>query len=126
MNARASLSSNIILFIGAAIACSIALFWFLQHFFNAQAIFETINNDVFYIASKLNENCSSHYYAFTYNPKTEEGIITFDSNAVCIELRELKKCAQLLCGPENEQKFELDKIVEIVVEKNETVNVSAR
>jgi len=126
LNARASISSSVILLIGAAIACGIALFWFLNHFFNAQLIFETMNNDVFYIASKLNENCSSHYYSFTYNPKTESGTITFTRTTVCIELNKIQKCAQLYCGPYGEQKFELDKITELFIEKSDIVKVSAQ
>jgi len=73
LNAKGSIASNVILWIAVAIACGIAIYWFLQHFFSAQAVFEIMNNDIFVLSSKLNENCDANYYFFSYNPRTEQG-----------------------------------------------------
>ncbi|MCD6399417.1 hypothetical protein J7L85_01350 [candidate division WOR-3 bacterium] len=125
MDARASMATNVILWVGVAIACGIAGYWFLQHFFNAQVLFETVNNDVFVLSSKLNENCSSYYYSFLYNPKTEKGSLIIDSNSLCIKNRGMKKCAVLYCGPEKKEVFDLSKLTYIRIEKKAAVTVTA-
>ncbi|MEM4662717.1 MAG: hypothetical protein QXM75_01720 [Candidatus Diapherotrites archaeon] len=112
---------NIMLFIGVALACGIALFWFLQNFFSAQAILEKINNDLTYIAFRINENCDSNYIFFYYNPSTEEGRIDFNSNFVCAENRNVRKCVELLCGPSSPVGFDLSKINYIGIEKTNDI-----
>ncbi|MCD6478811.1 MAG: hypothetical protein J7L44_02885 [Candidatus Diapherotrites archaeon] len=126
MNAKGSIASNVILWIAVAIACGIATYWFLQHFFSAQGVFEIMNNDLFVLSSKLNENCDANYYFFSYNPRTEQGLLTIDVNSVCIETKGIKKCATLYCGPTQPKSFELDKLTYIEIEKNSSTRVRAK
>jgi hypothetical protein len=126
LNARASVGANVILWIGVAIACGIAIYWFLQHFFSAQAVFEIMNNDIFVLSSKLNENCDANYYFLSYNPKTEQGTLTIDVNSICIETEGIKKCAALECGPAKPKSFELDKLTYIEIEKDSSTRISAK
>ncbi len=123
LNVLGSIPSHIILWIGLASIAGIGTYWFLTHFFNAQYVIETINNDLFTISKKINENCDANYYYFKYNPRTEEGKLIADSNEICIKGSFVEKCADLLCGPKEKTEINLKNITYIEVTKNEEFHI---
>lgn len=120
---KGSISINVMIYIGVALACGIALFWFLQNFFSAQMLFEKMDNDLMHMASRINENCDSNYFLFYHNPVIEEGKIDFNKDSACMENRNVRRCVKLLCGPEFLVSFKLEDLNIIIFEKAQTLTI---
>ncbi|MCX8190049.1 MAG: hypothetical protein N3F05_02355 [Candidatus Diapherotrites archaeon] len=120
---KGSISIQVMIYIGVALACGIALFWFLQNFFSAQMLFEKMDNDLMQIASRINENCDSNYLLFYHNPVIEEGKIDFNKDSACMENRSIRRCVKLLCGPDFHVSFKLEDFNHIIFEKAQFLTI---
>ncbi|MEM0360574.1 MAG: hypothetical protein QXK06_04535 [Candidatus Diapherotrites archaeon] len=110
---KGSTSTQIILWVGVIIIAGIGLYWFLSHFYNAQYLFELIDNEVLFFSGKINQNCDANYHYFSRNPIIEDGNIFFSKNEVCIRSKSIEKCALLSCGPDKNVSIDLAQIVYI-------------
>ncbi len=95
------------------IISGVGLYWFVYHFYNAQYVFETLNNDLLWISTKINSNCDANYYSFSYNPETETGTLLIKERKICIRSNSIEKCAALECGPLKDANIDLEKITSI-------------
>ena len=123
LNAMASSTTEIIIWLGVIIVSGVGLYWFIYHFFNAQQIFETIDNDVLYISMRINRHCDDNYYHFAYNPETESGMLEITPRKICINSHSLEKCALLNCGPKNTTRIDLEKITLVEGTKSENFKI---
>ncbi|MCX6801694.1 MAG: hypothetical protein NT067_01130 [Candidatus Diapherotrites archaeon] len=119
MDKAGDTSTQVILWLGLIVITGIGLYWFLSHFYNAQYLFETVNNDLVYIAMQVNGHCDDNYHYFSYNPRTEQGVLDINKDALCISNETLKKCVKLYCGPAAAESVGLEKITLVEGTKNE-------
>ena len=128
MTAKASVSTNIIMWFTGILAASIIALWFISNNpFTYVATTDKIEEDLLQITQIVMHACNTLDYYAEYNPVTEEGVVVFSENEVCIEVigkNTLKRCAPLLCRINSNASLELQYITDIVIQKNETVTVS--
>ncbi len=118
MNVSASVVSPLIFWFAIAIASGIALFWFAKHYYTTQLIFERINNDLFVLSSRINDNCDANYFSLTYNPFTEDGNLIIGKNFICMYSQGVGKCVTLFCGPDNNVSLDLSVFTTITIERD--------
>ena len=118
LNSKASTTTEVIMWLGLVAVAGIGLYWFIFHFSNSQYLFETVNNDVLFLSSKINTHCDDNYHLFAYNPKTEKGFLKADKNELCIRNDSFEKCVLLSCGPISDANIDLAAITEIVGERD--------
>jgi hypothetical protein len=123
LNARASTSTQIILWLGVIAVSGIGLYWFVSHFFNAQYLFETIDNDILFLSGKVNQHCDDNYYFFRYNPSIEEGSLLFSGHEICIKTKSIEKCSLLSCGPDSNIELDLAKITYVEATRDGTLKI---
>ena len=124
MNAKASVASEIIIWIGAFTAVMILALFYLDSFFFSAKPFEKVSFDAEKTVSLINEACLSSEFSALFNPETEEGLLEINDSNVCFSSQEITVCKTALCKINAPVEIDLKetKLLKIIKE-GEEINV---
>jgi hypothetical protein len=123
LNAKASTSTQIILWLGVITVAGIGLYWFVFHFYNAQYLFEVMDNDLLFLSGRINQHCDDNHHYFKYNPSVEDGNLSFSKSEVCIKTKSIEKCSLLSCGPDKNVQINLAEITYVEATRDANLKI---
>ncbi len=125
LNAKGSLTTEIVIWLAVIVSTMIALAWLMQNFSFQKPVFEKLENDVGRAGALINNACQSYVYKNKFNPQTEDGNVVLKDNKICFNNSGIERCRIVLCEVKPTI-IDLKKTSNIWVEKKEDGKVSLR
>jgi hypothetical protein len=117
LNSRASLVSDIVLWLAVITAILLASMWLLGHFKNLRPEAERIQNDVTKMQNLINDACASYNFKYKYNPLTENGLFLVRDNNICFDSDGMMQCRTVLCNTDSNLSINLAYVTELLVSR---------
>ncbi|HIH09868.1 MAG TPA: hypothetical protein HA254_04315 [Candidatus Diapherotrites archaeon] len=117
MDARASMVTEVILWLAVMSVVFIGVWWFFSNFSYQKPEMERLESDIAKIQSMANEACSHYSYNYKYNPLTEAGKLTVNDSNICISSGKLAKCRLVVCGPLVKRDLALENASDLLVSR---------
>jgi hypothetical protein len=117
LNSKASLVSDVVLWLAVITAILLASMWLLGNFKNLRPEAERVQNDVTKMQTLINDACASYNFKYKYNPLTEKGLFLVRDNNICFDSGEIMQCRILLCSTDSNLSINLAYVTELLVNR---------
>lgn len=117
MNAKGSISSEIIIWIAVILGVLLLIGWFFSNFRFQRSDFEIIDNDLSRITFMANDACRTYSYSESYSPLTLKGTLVASNDEICIFSSQIEHCKNIVCELSYNE-IDLEKINVLKVEKH--------
>jgi hypothetical protein len=91
--------------------------WASRNLYPVQADLSMIDEDLQALSKITSEACNSYTYERRYNPKVEQGNLTFDGFSICIRTERSSMCSYSICDLGLDELLDLSTITYVTIAK---------
>ena len=114
-NAKGDTATTVIMWMGSLLAALIAVIWIGKNLYPTHIEADLLNEDLERLQFDMSDACNSYEMDRMFNPRTEEGTMTFNRSKVCISTKYNSLCKDLICDPGVERVFDLHNLTYIII-----------
>lgn len=91
--------------------------WMSRNLYPIQADLALIDEDLQALSKITTEACNSYTYERRYNPRVEQGNLTFEGFTICIATERSSLCSYSICNMRLDERIMLDDITYVTITK---------